>query len=177
MYVYVSSFPKICLTLLVVIEKRSEHRLKKEIFVFVKNILLTGLLLVFSMNFPRTTWKIDVLAIIFPTENQNQIHYFQNLKMFSWEVNYKILTNSLIKQIFPTEATSVSLFWGGMISNRLKTLLWKLGNNKCWISLLSCRWSQSNTKVCCNTYIILPLTSANLLIQLIFELCKDTKRP
>ena len=52
---------------------------------------------------------------------KRNIHYLNSL--LSELFTYKILKNSLIKQIVCTEATSVSLFWGGMFPNRLKTLL------------------------------------------------------
>ena len=49
--------------LLVKIVKRSEDRLKKEIFIFMKNIVLKfGLLLGFSINFLSIIWKNDILT-------------------------------------------------------------------------------------------------------------------
>ena len=54
----------IWLTSLAMIEKTLKHRLKKEIFITVKNIVLikTGLLLVFFDNFLSTMQENNVLA-------------------------------------------------------------------------------------------------------------------
>ena len=91
-------------------ETRSQHRLKKEIFIFVKNIdwLKIGLLLVFSMNFLSTIWKNDVLAIcihVFIINNSNSL--------LSDLFSHKILKNSLNRLIFCSKPLP-SLFWGGM---------------------------------------------------------------
>ena len=67
---------------LAMIEKRSKLRLKKEIFIFVKNIALTKNWFVVSSfrEFPSHTayGKIMFWPSVFPTKSQIQIHYFQN---------------------------------------------------------------------------------------------------
>ena len=70
--------------------------------------LKIDLLLVFFMNF---IWKNNVLAIC----------------IFYWipkpnSLLPELFSYIILKQIFHTEDTSVSLFWGGMFPNRLKTL-------------------------------------------------------
>ena len=52
--------------------KGSKHRLKKEMFIFVKNIVLTiGFLLVNSENFLNTKQKIMLWLFTFATKNQS----------------------------------------------------------------------------------------------------------
>ena len=70
--------------------------------------LKIDLFLVFFMNF---IWKNNVLAIC----------------IFYWipkpnSLLPELFSYIILKQIFHTEDTSVSLFWGGMFPNRLKTL-------------------------------------------------------
>ena len=57
------------------------------------------------------------LPFAFPAKNQSQIYSFQNFLVT------KYLREGWIKQAFCKEATSGSLYWGGIFSNRLKTLL------------------------------------------------------
>ena len=85
------------------IKKRSEHRLKKEIF--VKNTILTKNWFVVSIfhEYPEHHMENIVLAICISYQKP------KSNSLLSEHFSYKILKNSLIKQIFRTEATSVSL--------------------------------------------------------------------
>ena len=61
---------------------------------------------------------------------------------------------------FSTESTSISLFWGRMILNRLKVFREKFKNNNTFrqiVSPLPFRWSQNNINVLWSTYPNLPL--------------------
>ena len=58
----------IWLTSLAMIEKRSKRRLKKEIFIIVKNIVLTKTWFVFG-NFWKPYGKIMFCSSVFPTKN------------------------------------------------------------------------------------------------------------
>ena len=69
----------IWLTSLATIENRSKPRLKKEIFIFVKNIVLTKSWFVVSnfSEFSKAPYgKIIFWPSVFPTKNQ--IYFFQN---------------------------------------------------------------------------------------------------
>ena len=79
----------IWLTTLAMIDKRSKHRLKKEIFIIVKNIILTK------------NWFVVI----------NFWVKFTTFRIFQLQSTQ----DRLIKHIFCTETTSASFFWGGMI--------------------------------------------------------------
>ena len=83
---------------LTMIEKRSKHRLIKEIFIFLLSIVLTKNWFVVS-----NCWEFPKRLLHFPLKIKVKIA--------------KVLRNSFIKQIFLTETTSVSLFWGVIFSN------------------------------------------------------------
>ena len=123
--------------------------------IFLKDIALTKNWFGVSIfyEFPSIIWKNNVLAIFISYQKEKPNSLISEL------FSHKILKNSLINKIFHTEATSVFLFWGGLFPNRLKTLLWTLRNNEYSLtSLFSCRWSQNNANVWCNTYTNLCLT-------------------
>ena len=95
-------------------EKSSEHRLKKEMFICVKNIVRTKNW--FDVSIFWTPYGKNILAICM--SYKDKFHSFQN---FSFTKYFRTAWSN--KLIFSIEATSVSLFLGGMLPNWLKTLL------------------------------------------------------
>ena len=94
------------------------HRLKKEIFIFVKNVLLIKnwfIVSEFSEYLLRHIEKCLVIYIFYSKPKLNSL--------LSEFFSYQILQNSSTKKIFCQESTSLSLFRGVIFSNRLKAIL------------------------------------------------------
>ena len=106
------------LTSLVMIEKKSKCRLKKEIFIIVKNTVLTKNWFVVSNFWELPKYHTEKCSghLYFSLKIKVEFTTFRTFQLQStWD--------RLIKQIFCTETTSTSLFWVGMFSDWLKALL------------------------------------------------------
>ena len=143
----------ICLTSLAMIKKRSKRRLKKEIFIIVKNIARTkiGLLLVISENFLSTIRKNNVLIILYFLL-KSKGNYFQNFLITKYlrQVNQ---THFSYRNCFSIFVLRWDLF--RLIKNRFIKIKKQLMLTN--FTLVVCK-IEEKINVWWNTYTNLPLT-------------------